>query len=48
MIRMSPDNGLEVRSNPLYTFKFTEKHNLDRDLASVKELRVDMPTATAT
>ena len=36
MIRMPPDDRLEVRSNPLYSFKFTEKLNLDRDWATAK------------
>lgn len=33
MIRMPPYDRLEVRKNPLYTFKFTDKLNLDKDWA---------------
>ena len=36
MIRMPPDDNLEMRSNPLYTFKFSDLMNLDRDWSRAK------------
>lgn len=36
MIRMPPYDRLEIRKNPLYSFKFTDKLNLDRDWSRAK------------
>jgi tyrosinase len=44
MVQMPPNDNLEIRSNPLYTFKFTDKLNLDKDWARAK-LRVSKPVA---
>lgn len=42
MIRMPPHDRMEVRRNPLYNFKFTDKLNLDRDWSRAK-LNVSVP-----
>lgn len=42
MIRMPPYDHLEMRSNPLYNFKFNDKLNLDRDWDKV-DLSVSVP-----
>ena len=36
MIRMPPDDHLKIQSNPLYSFKFSERLNLDKDWARAK------------
>ena len=45
MVRMPPDDKLEIRNNPLYNFKFTEELNLDRDWAKAS-LKVSRLMAT--
>ena len=36
MIRMPPDDHLKIQSNPLYSFKFSERLNLDKDWARAR------------
>jgi tyrosinase len=42
MVRVPPYDNLELRGNPLYTFRFTNKLNLDKDWVKAK-LTVSTP-----